>query len=73
MEAIQGVDEKEVIQTGKPCFFSMEVTEGRYFLLPESFPWKGSFSDTVATWEAPSAAIGLELFYEVRRFIRKRP
>jgi D-aminopeptidase len=71
-EAIRAIDQKDVIAISEPCYFSMELMEGYYFASPEAFPWKGSFTDTVATWEAPSIEMGLELFNYVRDCIKKQ-
>ncbi|HAZ21057.1 MAG TPA: hypothetical protein DCY84_01665, partial [Firmicutes bacterium] len=72
VEAIQTIDQKDVISISEPFDFSMELVEGYYFASPTVFPWKGNFNETVATWVSPSIEIGLELFNYVRNFIKKK-
>ena len=71
-EAIKAIDQKDVISISEPFNFSMELVEGYYFASPAMFPWKGDFTETVATWVSPSFEIGLELFNYVRSFIKKK-
>lgn len=48
------------------------LTDDYYFEAPESFPWKGSFHDKTATWEAHNIETALSLFWQVHDYIRKR-
>ena len=72
IEAIKSIDQKDIVSISEPCYFSMELTEEYYFEPTEIFPWKGNFTETLATWESPNIEIGLELFNYVRSFIKRK-
>lgn len=54
------------------CYFELELCDQYYFDKPDDFSWKGTFSESVATWESPSFEIGSELFNYVRTYIKHR-
>lgn len=70
-EAIQGAAERPPVAFEEPCVLSMELMDGFCFAPPPHISWKGSFTPTRAEWEAPTVAIGLELFNDVRTCITK--
>ena len=54
-----------------PHSFSMELCDGYIFDTTTNISWKGTIGKTKAEWEAPSVAIGLELFNYVRGLLRE--
>ncbi|MDI6740070.1 MAG: M55 family metallopeptidase, partial [Candidatus Edwardsbacteria bacterium] len=52
-----------------PFTFSLSLRDGYRFDPPATLSWKGHFEKDRAFWEAPSAAIGLELLWHVTEHI----
>lgn len=50
----------------------LELTEEFFFAGPENFPWKGSFGESSAEWEAHDVLTALSLFWQVHDYIKKR-
>ncbi len=69
LDALQKAGEKLPALMDGACRCSMELTEGFRFAAPESIPWKGSFAERTAVWEAPYFEMAMELFNEVRACI----
>ncbi|QAA32543.1 M55 family metallopeptidase [Clostridium manihotivorum] len=69
LEALKNRDNIENTKLEPPFNFSMSLLDGFHYKTPDNFSWKGSFSKTTATWEAPSIEIGLEIFDFVREYI----
>lgn len=49
----------------------LHLTDDHYFEVPDSFPWKGTFNRTTATWEAHDIETSLSLFWQVHDYIKK--
>jgi len=71
MKALKAASTAKIPQIDSPYNFSMELCEGFVFDTPSEISWKGSFTPQKAEWTAPSIAIGLELFNNVRANLRK--
>ncbi|QNO14431.1 M55 family metallopeptidase [Alkalicella caledoniensis] len=69
LEALENAHKAEPANITPPYHFKLDLCKYFYFKDPESFPWKGSFTEKVATWEAPSIEMGFELFHYVRENI----
>lgn len=54
------------------CICELNLTEGYSFKAPDSFPWKGEFTDKTATWVAHDIETSLSLFWRVHDYIEKR-
>ena len=68
-QALRDIDKRQAFDIDGPCTFSMKVTDGYKFQLPDSLSWQGTMRADEATWEAPSAEMGLEIFNYVRACI----
>lgn len=66
LEALQNAENYEEVIIEPPYKFKLELCKYFYFQAPENMSWKGDFNGRVATWEAPSVEIGLEIFNHVR-------
>lgn len=69
LEALINSENMKAVNIEEPYEFSMTLTEGFSYNIPDKISWKGSFNKNKATWEAPSVDIGLELFNYVREYI----
>lgn len=70
-DALQNIEKKKPLVIDGWCHCSMELVDGYRYQAPKEIPWKGTFSENVATWEAPYIEIAWELFNEVRAYIGK--
>ena len=64
-------------KTGSPsqdrCVCELKLTDTHYFEAPDRFPWEGSFTKELATWEAHDIETALSLFWRVHTYIKKKP
>jgi D-aminopeptidase len=56
----------------KPISFSIKLSEGFCFTPPEDYPWKGTFTENTAQWDALTAEAGFDILWAVRKCIEKK-
>lgn len=71
LNALNNIENFDTVNIEAPFKFSMSLIDGYKYKIPEAISWKGEFSESKATWEAPSVEIGLEIFNYVREYIIK--
>lgn len=71
INAINDIENKEIIEIEEPCIFKMELFDNYKFNKPEKISWKGTFSEKETYWEAPSVEIGFEILNYIRNCIIK--
>jgi len=71
MKALQDALKARHVEIRPPYHFSMELCEGFEYNQTAEISWKGTLSQNIATWQAPTIEIGLELFDHVRELLRK--
>lgn len=72
LKALEDYDNLEPVNLEGPFNFMIELCDQFYFESPNEISWKGSFTDSIAKWEAPSFEIGSELFNYIRACIKRR-
>ena len=62
-----------ILKTSSGTFnFSLALQPGYYFEIPQQISWKGNFTRDLATWEAPSPEIGLEILWAVNAHVKNK-
>ena len=71
LESLRNIDNIKAVNIKEPFEFTMTLTEGFKYNIPDRISWKGNFTTNKAFWEAPNVEIGLEIFNYVREYIVK--
>lgn len=72
LEALKDYDNKTPCIVGANVECLMTLTEEYCYEAPKGFPWKGTFEERKAAWEAPDIETALTLYDYVHRYIRKK-
>lgn len=70
-KSLENRESASSVTLSEPFFFSLRLSRGYKFKVPENISWKGNFEKDFALWEAPSAEIGFEILNWVRNCIKK--
>ncbi len=71
LDALKDYKNKTAYPYQEHCHCSLHLTEGYFFEAPDSFPWKGTFQDRTATYEAHDIETALSLFWQLHAYIKK--
>ncbi len=71
-DALADYDSKTAYPPADRYVCRLELTEDHVFDPPDNFPWKGTFEDRAAVWEAHDAETALSLFWRVHDYIQSR-